>query len=40
MEPTADFPIGPDDAGNAVMHGIAIVTATWRWLTTTLTRRA
>ncbi len=40
VEPTADFPIGPDDAGNAVMHGLAIVTAAWRWLTSKLARRA
>lgn len=29
---TADYPIGPDDAGNAVMHAIGFVVNAWRWL--------
>ncbi len=29
---TRDYPIGPDDAGNAVMHAIGFVVSAWRRL--------
>jgi len=38
--PTADYPIGPDDAGNAVMHAIGLLVTGWRWLTGKLTNRS
>jgi hypothetical protein len=38
--PLADYPVGPDDAGNAVMHGLAFVQRCWRWLIAKVTRRA
>ena len=37
-DPTQDIPIGPDDAGNAVMHGIGLLVAGWRWLVAKFTR--
>ena len=36
----ADYPVGPDDAGNAVMHGVGFVVAGWRWLVAKLTKRS
>lgn len=29
---TRDYPIGPDDADNAVMHAVGFVVNAWRWL--------
>lgn len=37
--PLVDYPIGPDDAGNAVMHGVGFIVSGWRWLTRKLTDR-
>lgn len=37
---TADYPIGPDDAGNAVMHAIGLLVTGWRWTVGKLTRRS
>ncbi|MEQ1874951.1 MAG: hypothetical protein ABL953_14655 [Ilumatobacteraceae bacterium] len=31
-DPTMDYPVGPDDAGNAVMHGIGFLVRGWRWV--------
>lgn len=31
-DPTADYSVGPDDAGNIVMHGIGLVVSAWRAL--------
>ena len=31
-DPMTNFPVGPDDAGNVVMHGIGFVVRGWRWL--------
>lgn len=39
-DPTADHPIGPDDAGNAVMYGIGILARGWHRLVGKLTDRA
>lgn len=39
-DPTSDYPIGPDDAGNAVMHGIGLLVGGWRWITGKVTKRA
>lgn len=36
-DPTIDYPVGPDDAGNAVMYGIGAIGAGWRWLIGKLT---
>ena len=32
VDPTTDYPVGPDDAGNAVMHGIGFLVTGWRCL--------
>ena len=37
---TANSPIGPDDAGNAVMHATGCLVAGWRWLAGKLTNRS
>jgi hypothetical protein len=37
--PLVDHPVGPDDAGNAVMVGLGFIAHGWRWLTNKLTRR-
>lgn len=37
---TADYPIGPDDSGNAVMHAISMLVTGWRWLSGKLTNRS
>lgn len=37
---TADYPVGPDDAGNAVMHAIGLLVTGWRWMTRKLTNRS
>jgi hypothetical protein len=34
-----DYPIGPDDAGNAVMHAIGFLVTGWRWIVGKITRR-
>ena len=39
-DPIRDYPIGPDDAGNAVMHGIGLLVSGWRWITSKFTNRA
>lgn len=36
----ADYPIGPDDAGNFVMHGVGFLVSGWRWITSKLSRRS
>ncbi len=38
-EPTIDHPVGPDDAGNVVMHGIGMLVSAARWVRGKLTRR-
>ena len=38
-DPTTDYPVGPDDAGNAVMHGIGLLVCGWRWITGKVTNR-
>lgn len=38
-DPTHDYPVGPDDAGNAVMYGIGFVARGWRWLVSKVTDR-
>jgi hypothetical protein len=37
--PLVDYPVGPDDAGNAVMVGLGFIVSGWRWLTRKITRR-
>ena len=37
---TTDFPIGPDDAGNAVMHAIGFLVTGWRWIVGKIARRS
>ena len=37
---TMDYPVGPDDAGNAVMHGLGSLIRGWRWLVGTITNRS
>jgi hypothetical protein len=37
---TTDYPIGPDDAGNAVMHGIGFLVSGWHWLAGSFTNRS
>jgi hypothetical protein len=36
--PVVDHPVGPDDAGNAVMVGVGFVVSGWRWLVGKVTR--
>jgi len=31
-DPLANYSVGPDDAGNIVMHGIGFLVKGWRWL--------
>lgn len=31
-DPLADYPVGPDDAGNAVLHGLGLLSRAWRWV--------
>ncbi len=31
-DPMTNYPVGPDDAGNVVMHGIGFLVSGWRWL--------
>ncbi len=31
-DPLDDYPVGPDDAGNAVMAAYAFAVRGWRWL--------
>jgi hypothetical protein len=31
--PATDYPVGPDDAGNAVMHGVGLLVSGSRWIT-------
>jgi hypothetical protein len=31
-DPLTNYPVGPDDAGNAVMHAIGFLVSGWRWL--------
>jgi hypothetical protein len=38
-DPAADYPIGPDDAGNAVMHGVGLLVGGWRWFVGKLSNR-
>jgi hypothetical protein len=38
-DPMADYPVGPDDAGNAVMHGIGFLVGGWRWFVSKVSRR-
>jgi len=38
-DPMADYPVGPDDAGNAVMHGIGLLVSGWRWFVSTLSKQ-
>jgi hypothetical protein len=37
-DPLTDHPVGPDDAGNAVMVGLGFVARAWRWLATKFSR--
>lgn len=32
VDPTTDYPVGPEDAGNTVMHGIGFLVTGWRWV--------
>lgn len=32
VDVTTDYSVGPDDAGNFVMHGIGFLVTGWRWL--------
>jgi hypothetical protein len=38
VDPLADYPVGPDDAGNAVLHGIGLLSRAWRWFVAKLRR--
>ncbi len=38
-DPAMDYPVGPDDTGNAVMHGIGILVNAWRWLVAKVGKR-
>jgi hypothetical protein len=38
--PTNDYPVGPDDAGNAVMHAIGLLVTGWRRLTGSIRGRS
>ena len=31
VDPLSDHPVGPDDLGNVVMHGVGFVARGWRW---------
>jgi hypothetical protein len=31
-DPMTNYPVGPDDAGNVVMHGISFLVSGWHWL--------
>ena len=39
VDPAADYPVGPDDAGNAVMVGIGFLVRGWRWLVAKVAKR-
>jgi hypothetical protein len=32
VDPLADHPVGPDDLGNVVLHGVGLVARGWRWV--------
>jgi hypothetical protein len=38
-DPMMDYPVGPDDAGNAVMHGIGLLVSGWRWFAGKVSRQ-
>jgi hypothetical protein len=38
VDPLTDYPVGPDDAGNAVLHGLGLLARTWRWFVAKLGR--
>lgn len=38
-DPMVDYPVGPDDAGNTVMHGIGLLVSGWRGFVGKLSRQ-
>jgi hypothetical protein len=38
-DPTQDYAVGPDDAGNGVMFGIGLITRAYRWIANKITNR-
>jgi hypothetical protein len=39
-ETTTEYAVGPDDAGNVVMHGIGFIVTGWRWLVGKITSKS
>ncbi len=38
-DPLTNYPVGPDDAGNIVMHAIGFLVSGWRWIVAKFSNR-